>query len=235
MVKNADGFVVSCCEDREFLIDRYGVVGDRIGVITQGIPDAFVAEVHPLDGRRLKRILYVGQFAYFKAPTKLGEVVTNLLKADADASMTWVCSRLHHEQVRRLLPASLHPRVRLIDWIPQDALIATYDEHGIFLFPSFFEGFGKTPLEAMARGMCVIASDTGGMRDYIIHGKNGFLIPIGNVDLMTRCAADAMHDLDRCVRVSAAARETACQHTWARCAADATAFYEHLLELKHRR
>jgi glycosyltransferase involved in cell wall biosynthesis len=235
IVKNADGFIVSCCEDRDFLMHRYSVAVEQVGVISQGIPDVFSTDVRPLDERRLKRLLYVGQFAFVKAPMMLARVVASLLDACPDASMTWVCSSLHHEHVQRLIPTSVRPRVQLVDWMSQDALIAAYDEHGVFLFPSFFEGFGKAPMEAMARGMCVIASDTGGMRDYIKNGTNGFLVPVGRPDLMARCAMEAMHDPDRFAAVSAAARDAACRHTWDRCAADATAFYERLLALKGRR
>ena len=46
-----------------------------------------------------------------------------------------------------------------------------------FLYSSLFEGFGKVALEAMARGLCVIASDVGSMRDVIHSGQDGVLIP----------------------------------------------------------
>ena len=59
-------------------------------------------------------------------------------------------------------------------------LVQVYDRHGVFLFPSFFEGFGKAFLEAMSRGLVVIASDVGGMHDLIRDGENGFLVAPGD-------------------------------------------------------
>ena len=81
--------------------------------------------------------------------------------------MTWVTSKLAHDQVLELLSETARPRVALLDWMPQKELLDVYDNHGIFVFPSFFEGFGKAFLEAMARGLCVVAADNGGASDVI--------------------------------------------------------------------
>jgi glycosyltransferase involved in cell wall biosynthesis len=50
-----------------------------------------------------------------------------------------------------------------------------YDDHGVFLFPSFFEEFGKAFLESMSRGLVLVASNNGGMRDVIKEGQSGLL------------------------------------------------------------
>ena len=229
----ADGFVVSSTEDRDFLRNRYRVAEERIGVITQGVPNSFLTmPARAFDSGRLTKALYVGQYAFIKAPIILAQTLAMVLSACPAVTMTWVCSRAHHAKVRGLLPENLLSRVRLCDWIAQEKLIQVYDEHGLFLFPSFFEGFGKTPLEAMARGLCVISSDTGGMRDYIKSGENGLLVPVGRPDVMAERAAGLLGNLTRCQAMSSAARETACQHTWDRCARDATEFYRHLIERK---
>ncbi|MGO8747679.1 MAG: glycosyltransferase family 4 protein [Thermoguttaceae bacterium] len=233
IARDADGFHVSCREDADFLMARYGVAEERIGVITQGVPDEYVTTTpRPFDAQRANRLLYVGQLAFYKAPMMLARAVTLLLEQCPQASMTWVCSEAHHRGVLELLPAELHGRVRLLAWMPQSELIRVLDEHGVFLFPSFFEGFGKAPLEAMARGLCVIASETGGMRDYIQSGENGLLVPVGRPDLMAERTLELMSDPARCRKMSAAARQTACQHTWDRCARDATDFYQRLLARK---
>ena len=53
-------------------------------------------------------------------------------------------------------------------------------KNGILLYPPLFDGFGKVFLEAMDRGLCVIATKTGGMRDIIDDGRNGFLVEFDN-------------------------------------------------------
>jgi len=45
----------------------------------------------------------------------------------------------------------------------------------IFFAPRRAEGIGQTFLEAMARGQCVVAPDSGTMNEYILHGVNGLL------------------------------------------------------------
>lgn len=46
----------------------------------------------------------------------------------------------------------------------------------IFLDASLHEGFGLMPLEALACGCWVVCSDSGGIRDFIKDGKNGFIV-----------------------------------------------------------
>lgn len=226
----SDGFHVSCTEDAEFLADRYGIPTERIGAVTQGIPEMFVnTPPQPMTDERRRRLLYAGQFAFFKAPMILAQAVSTILVARADLTMTWVCSQAHHSDVLALLAPEVRSRVTLLGWRPLEELMKVYDEHGVFLFPSFFEGFGKTPLEAMSRGMCVIASETGGMRDFIEDGCTGRLVPVGRADLLVQAALSVINDPEAFLRISSAARLSAVQHTWDRCAEDLTVFYRQLL------
>ena len=110
-----------------------------------------------MDEGRLRRVLHVAQFAFFKAPTITAGAMNLLARAEPDLQFTWVCD----------LTPEANRRAEILHWTTQDALRDIYDRHGIFLFPSFFEGFGKAFLEAMSRGLCVVASDVGGMHDLI--------------------------------------------------------------------
>jgi glycosyltransferase involved in cell wall biosynthesis len=51
----------------------------------------------------------------------------------------------------------------------------------IFVMPSLYEGLGVAALEAMACGLPVIASDTGGLREAVEDGRTGLLAPPGDV------------------------------------------------------
>ena len=62
------------------------------------------------------------------------------------------------------------------------ALLQCFD---IFVQSSLFEGMSNTILEAMATGLPIIASDTGGNADLVARNCNGFLFPVGDVPSLT--------------------------------------------------
>ena len=67
------------------------------------------------------------------------------------------------------------PNVHFLGWredIPQ--ILKASD---IFVLPSLREAFGLVLIEAMASGVAVVATDNGGTKDIIEHGKSGYLVP----------------------------------------------------------
>ena len=79
----------------------------------------------------------------------------------------------------------------------------------LFLLPSSTESFGLVALEAMASGVPVIASDTGGIPEVVEHGITGFLAPVGDVDRMASHAIELLRDEDARCRLGRAGRERA--------------------------
>jgi phosphatidylinositol alpha-1,6-mannosyltransferase len=57
------------------------------------------------------------------------------------------------------------------------------------------EGFGIVSIEASSCGIPVVASEIEGITDTIIHGENGFLIPIRNKDAFTGTILSIMDDM----------------------------------------
>jgi glycosyltransferase involved in cell wall biosynthesis len=56
----------------------------------------------------------------------------------------------------------------------------------VFVLPSYYrEGTPRTILEALAMGKPIITTDSPGCRETVLHEKNGFLIPIKDVEALT--------------------------------------------------
>jgi N-acetyl-alpha-D-glucosaminyl L-malate synthase BshA len=64
----------------------------------------------------------------------------------------------------------------------------------LFLLPSETESFGLAALEAMAEGVPVVSSNTGGIPEVNVHGFSGFLSAVGNVDEMAQNALSILKD-----------------------------------------
>jgi glycosyltransferase involved in cell wall biosynthesis len=229
----ADGHIVSASECRDFLANEHKVPADRIAVIPQAAPDRYVSsQAADLDGERLRNVLYVGQYAFFKAPMVVAGVLNRLVDADVNLRFTWVCSAQHHGAAGELLSERARPRVEFLPWLSQEELMKVYDAHGIFLFPSFFEGFGKAFMEAMARGLCVVAADNGGMRDVIVHGVNGLKCETGDLAALANACLELLRNPRKAKSISRNAVATAHSHTWAKVADETLNFYHHLARRK---
>lgn len=226
----AHGHLVSASECASYLTRVYGVPATAVRAIPQAVPDAYVIDVVPMSQSRIRRLLYVGQYAFFKAPTVLGRVVSTVLKERPDATFTWVCARQHHEAALSCVDAGVRGRVEMLGGMSQDELRAVYDSHGIFLFPSYFEGFGKAFLEAMSRGLVVIAADNGGMRDVIDDGVTGYKCQTGDAKAMTDIALRVSDNFQLASQVSTNAATSAANYTWQRFGLEASRFYEGLIE-----
>lgn len=235
IAREADGHVVSSSLDATFLHEQMGVPSEKVATIPQAAPDSFVQNpAPPMTAERLRRVLNVGQFAFVKGPMIAAAAMNLLAAAQPELRFTWVCDRASEASIRALMTAEANALFKIVPWTTQEALRDLYDAHGIFLFPSFFEGFGKAFLEAMSRGLCVVASDAGGMHDVITSGTDGVLVPPGDANAVAESVLSIIRDPVRADAISAAAAVTARRYTWERVARELTAFYENRLRAMRR-
>jgi len=76
-------------------------------------------------------------------------------------------------------------KVRFVGPIPHLELIEHYREADIFVFPSVWdEPSGNPPIEAMAVGVPVVSTRTGGTAEYIDDGKCGLLLEPGDANTL---------------------------------------------------
>ncbi len=93
--------------------------------------------------------------------------------------------------------------------VGQDRLICEYDQADLVLVPSLWEEpFGLVAVEAMARGVVVIASDIGGLRGVLHDGVDGRLVTPGDVHALAAAIAESLDRPDERRRLALAAHQT---------------------------
>ena len=79
----------------------------------------------------------------------------------------------------------------------------------LFLLPSETESFGLAALEAMACGVPVISSNSGGLAEVNLEGYSGYLSEVGNVNEMAKNAIQILSDPERLQEFKSNALKTA--------------------------
>lgn len=161
-------------------------------------PDEAWRRAHGWNDRRV--ILTVGRLQkrkghdmLIRALPKIREVVPNVLYAivgDGD-------ERAALEQLTAQLEVQQH--VQFLGALTDEAIIPCYQQCDLFALPNRevdgdFEGFGIVLLEAQACGKPVIAGDSGGTAETMVHGETGEIVdctgPVELVDAVTKQLKD---------------------------------------------
>ncbi len=91
----------------------------------------------------------------------------------------------------------------------QDSIATILPVADLFVLPSQTESFGLAALEAMACGVPVLASDTGGLPELVTNGRDGYLLPVGDVPGMVEKAMSILKNDQRLREMKKFARQTA--------------------------
>ena len=93
---------------------------------------------------------------------------------------------LFHQQLRaKIDKAGLNDRFVWHGEVAYDRMPQFHSAMSLCVAPARYEGFGLVPLEAMACGVPVVASQTGCYRDVIQPGVTGSLVPCGDLEALT--------------------------------------------------
>jgi len=175
-----------------------------VRVVPNGVelPEAIGAEAEPPE------ILFAGRLSREKGILELVEAARgHELVVAGDGPL--------HAQV---------PQAR--GWLPHEQLERLYDRAAIVACPSHREGFGVVCAEAMAHGRAVVASDVGGLRDLVVDGETGLLVPPGDVPALRAALERLLGDPELRRRLGAAGRERARERfSWERVTAETLRAY----------
>ncbi|MBK4217563.1 glycosyltransferase family 4 protein [Paracoccus caeni] len=103
--------------------------------------------------------------------------------------------------------AGLQNRIRFLGELPWDQLVRHYQALDLFAAPARWEGFGLTPLEAMACGVPTVAARVGAYETLIKDGETGSLIPIDDLDALTEALRHWLDDDSARAAAGIAARQ----------------------------
>lgn len=106
----------------------------------------------------------------------------------------------------RLRAAGLDGRVRFLGELDWDAVAQHYRVLDLFCAPARWEGFGLTPLEAMASGVPVVAARVGAFEALIHEGETGSLVPPGDAAALAEAIRHWIDDPARMAQGARAAR-----------------------------
>jgi glycosyltransferase involved in cell wall biosynthesis len=212
--------------DSEFskgeLQSRMGVAPARVRVIAPGVTSPSLSPPTASPEGRAPMVLFVGTLFNRR---RLPDLIAAFAHATADlpdarlvlvgADRTWPPQDLRFEASSR----GIAHKVQLLDYVSNQSLADLYARASVFAFLSEYEGFGLTPLEALAAGVPIVVLDTAVARE--VYGPAAEYVRCGDV-------AGAAAAIKRFIKSPAAAREQLAQapavlarYSWER-AADET-------------
>jgi glycosyltransferase involved in cell wall biosynthesis len=117
------------------------------------------------------------------------------------------------ERVREAARASgVEDRIRFTGFVSDSDLLQLYNACDLFVFPSFYEGFGLPALEAMACGRAVTCSNTSALPE-VVDGAAILFDPY-SVDEMVRAMVDLLRDSQLRARMERLGLQRAAHFSW---------------------
>lgn len=96
----------------------------------------------------------------------------------------------------------------------QSQLRELYQSMDVFMMPSHHEGFGMPPMEAMACGTAVIATDVGAVRDYTVPGETALVVPPEDAEALGEALAGLVKNQSRITEMAKRGHEYIQSFTW---------------------
>lgn len=221
---------------KRMMIDTQGIDASRIRVINIGV-DGATFNPSRAEGARDRfprlseveapKILYLSRMAARKGIDVLVKAIPRVL-AKTDAHFIFAGSG---NKPLFDIPERNHTYV---GYVPRDALPYLYALSDVFVLPSLYENFPACLLEAMASQCAVVSTRVGGIPEMIEDGRNGTLIPAGDVDALTDALTELIENRDLRKALGRAARASVVERfSWKEAARRTAEYYKEAME-RHR-
>lgn len=169
-------------------------------------------------------VLYVGRLAPKKGLEYLLRAV-----ADLETHLTVVGDGAERDRLEALA-AALEADVTFVGEVPPDRVEEFYRDAAVFVLPSVEgEGMPNAVLEAMAWGLPVVATDSGGLPSVIDDGQTGYVVPMRDSEALRERVDDLLAAPERREELGTAARQYVREHhSWAWLVGELEAVYRDL-------
>jgi D-inositol-3-phosphate glycosyltransferase len=186
LVRDCHRTIATTAKEKEELVVRYGALPDKIAVIPCGVNlDLF----KPADKEKAKQelglgddkiVLYVGRIEPLKGVDQLLRAMTYLQNGQRIKLLIVGGDENSREEIERLqkLSQALHVE-RLVAFpgmIKHNMLPRVYSAADVCVIPSYYESFGLVPLESLACGTPVVATDVGDLENIVRQGETGYVV-----------------------------------------------------------
>jgi glycosyltransferase involved in cell wall biosynthesis len=211
------------------IVKLFGISPDRIRVVYNAIDARFLSgHATEMDRQLLVEryqvnypfLLYAGRISPHKNIVRIIEAFS-ALKAELEKEEKYPGLKLiiigdelskHPDLRRTVIRGGVQNDVRFLGFVPIDVLRVFYDAAKIFVFPSLYEGFGLPPLEAMAHGTPVLASNTSSLPEVV--GNAAVLVNPENVFEIMRALHRVLTDQALRERMKRRCYEQAKKFSW---------------------
>lgn len=223
---------------KDDIVARLGIDPGKIRVVPYGLDTAFrqltpneqaeaVAD-YPLGGGGARYILAIDTGAAYKNQRATIEVLARArARAEADIRLVRIGPPLRADEMRRARSFGVAGAIIELGQPSDSEVVAIYSRADVLLFPSFYEGFGWPPLEAMACGVPVVASRARAVAEVV--GDAALLADAEDYDGLTAHVLAVLSDRTMAVHLVRRGSRRAQAFTWDRAARDVADVYRTIL------
>ncbi len=164
-------------------------------------------------------LLYLGRLKKYKRVDLIVRALARL-RADGMRARLVIAGRGDRADALASLARRLGvgDSVEMVGFVTEPEKVRLLRGAWVHVLTSPKEGWGISNLEAAACGTPSVASDSPGLRDSVVHGETGFLVPHGNVTALAARIRHILEDPHLRERLGRTARAFAEHHTWERSA-----------------
>ncbi|HMS01002.1 MAG TPA: glycosyltransferase family 4 protein [Anaerolineales bacterium] len=124
-------------------------------------------------------IVFAGRFMEQKSPLQVIQTLNEI------KDISWKCvmigdGPLMSEVKHSIAELGLGDRFILTGWITPDEVMKQFGQSDILFMPSLSEGLPVVGVQALSKGLAIVASRIGGFVDLVHENQNGFLIEVGD-------------------------------------------------------